>query len=54
MRWLHGSAYYRCVGIAVALSDMNRWDMQVTGFHGNSAIAWVAQRRRGVVRVLYY
>ena len=50
---LHGAAYLGYVEITVALLEADKWDVQATDFHGNTAIAWAARRgQEGVVKVL--
>ena len=50
---LHGAAYLGYVEIIVALLETNKWDVQATDFHGNTAISWAARRgHEGVVKVL--
>ena len=50
---LHCAAYLGYVEIIVALLETNKWDVQATDFHGNTAIAWAARRgHEEVVRVL--
>ena len=50
---LHGAAYLGCVEIVTALLETNKWDVQATDIHGNTALAWAARRgHEGIVRVL--
>ena len=50
---LHGAAYLGYEEIIVASLETNKWDVQATDFHGNTAIAWAARRgHEGAVRVL--
>ena len=50
---LHGAAYLGYAEIIVALLETNKWDVQATDFHGNTAVAWAARRgHEGAVREL--
>ena len=50
---LHGAAYFGYVEIIVALLEINKWDVQATDFHGNTAISWAARKgHEGVVKIL--
>ena len=50
---LHCAAYFGYVEIIVALLETNKWDVQATDFHGNTAISWAARRgHEGVVKIL--
>jgi len=50
---LHSAAYFGCVEITVALLAKNKWDVQATDFHGNTALAWASGGgHEGVVKIL--
>src|SRR5258707_213730 len=41
---LHGTAYFGCVEITVALLGSKKWNVRATDFRGHTEIAWAARR----------
>ena len=46
---LHGIAYLGIVEIVVALSKMNKWDLNATDVADDTAILWAAKKGRGAM-----